>query len=188
VRRQQTADTRERIVSAGAELLHGFPVWNWRALTVRAVAERSGVSERTVHRHFATERELRDAVLARLEDDAGIDLAGMRLEDLQEVTARIFEQVSRFPQVPRTQRDATVAAANLRQREALLAAVTPSTDGWPDDDRVAVAASLDVLWSAMSYERLVMDWGLEPQEATRAVTWLIGLVEDAIRRDHRPGS
>ena len=34
VRRQQAEETRERIVSAGAELLHGFAVWNWRALTV----------------------------------------------------------------------------------------------------------------------------------------------------------
>ena len=33
---QRAAETRERIVTAGAELLHGFPVWNWRALTVRA--------------------------------------------------------------------------------------------------------------------------------------------------------
>lgn len=43
VRRQRAADTRERIISAGAELLHGFPVWNWRALTVRGVAGKSVV-------------------------------------------------------------------------------------------------------------------------------------------------
>jgi len=50
VRRQQVAETRERIVAAGAELLHGFPIWNWRALTVRAVAERAELNERTVYR------------------------------------------------------------------------------------------------------------------------------------------
>src|SRR4029077_13587684 len=30
IRRQRAAETRERIVVAGAELLHGFPIWNWR--------------------------------------------------------------------------------------------------------------------------------------------------------------
>ena len=41
VRRQRAAETRERIIAAGAELLHEFAVWNWRALTVRSVAERA---------------------------------------------------------------------------------------------------------------------------------------------------
>ena len=30
LRRQRAAETRERIVAAGAELLHGFPIRNWR--------------------------------------------------------------------------------------------------------------------------------------------------------------
>src|SRR5262245_43541623 len=48
LRRQQAAETRERIVAAGSELLHGSPIRDWRALTVRAVAERAGVNQRTV--------------------------------------------------------------------------------------------------------------------------------------------
>jgi AcrR family transcriptional regulator len=50
VRRQRAAATRERILTSGAELLHGFPTWNWSELTVRAVAERAAVTERTVYR------------------------------------------------------------------------------------------------------------------------------------------
>jgi hypothetical protein len=46
---------------------------------------------------------------------------------------------------------------------------------------------LDVLWSVGSYERLVADWGLAPQDAIDAVTWVIGLVEHAIRDEQRPG-
>src|SRR3954469_14909974 len=70
VRRQRVAETRERIVAAGAELLHGFPIWNWDALTPGAVAEHAGVTERTVYRYFGSERELRDAVMARMEHEA----------------------------------------------------------------------------------------------------------------------
>jgi AcrR family transcriptional regulator len=181
VRRRRVAETRERILSAGAELLHGFPIWNWAALTVRAVAQRADVTERTVYRYFPTERELRDAVLARLEEESGVDVAGLALDDVGAVTARMLEYVSRFPVAPRAPRDDTVAAANARQRESLVAALAPHTGAWSPDDRAVAAAVLDVLWSVVSYERIVVDWGLAPEEAIRGLTWAIGLVEAAVR-------
>jgi AcrR family transcriptional regulator len=186
VRRQRAAETRERILTAGEELLHGFPTWNWTALTVRAVAERAGVNERTVYRYFATERALRDAVLQRQEEESGVAVEGLTLEDVAAVTARMFEYVSTFPIEPRTQRDDTVAAANARQRAALLAAVEPSTDAWSPTDRKVAAAVLDVLWGVMSFERMVVDWELEPRDAIRGLTWVIGLVEDAVRAGVAP--
>jgi AcrR family transcriptional regulator len=188
LRRQRAAETRERIVAAGAEILHGFPVWDWQALTVRAVAERAGVNERTVYRYFATERDLREAVLIRLQEEAGVDIDGLALDDLQEITARIFRHVSAFPLEPRTPRDATLVAAATRQREALLAAVTPFAEDWPQVDRALAAAMLDVLWSVVAYERLVADWELDPKEAIRGITWVMGLVQDAVRQGRRPSS
>jgi AcrR family transcriptional regulator len=189
LRRQRTAETRERIISAGAEILHGFPTWNWRGLTVRRVAERAGVTARTVYRHFATERELREAVMALLEREAGVDLDNLRLEGVQKFAARILEYVSSFPFEPRTTlRDATLSRAHARQREALLAAVKPPTPEWSEVDRTIAAAMLDVIWNVMSYERLVANWGLAPEQATRGVTWVIGLVEEAIRSGRRPSA
>ncbi|HUA95550.1 MAG TPA: helix-turn-helix domain-containing protein [Acidimicrobiales bacterium] len=173
-------------MTAGAELLHGFPIWNWRALTVRAVAERAGVNERTVYRHFATERDLRDAVLARLEEESGVDLEGLTLDGVRQVTARIFEYVSAFPLEPRLARDPTVVAANERQREALLGAVAPFSRGWSGVDRTIAAAVLDVLWSVVSYERLVSDWDLAPEQAIRATDWVIQLVADAVKAGDAP--
>jgi AcrR family transcriptional regulator len=188
LRRQRAVATRERIIASGAELLHGFPVWNWSALTVRAVAERAGVNERTVYRHFADERELRDAVLSRLGNEAGVEIEGLQLSDLPDLTARIFEFISSFPLEPRTTRDSTLTAAGRRNREALLAAVTQSAPDWPPNQRALAAAMLDVLWGLASYERLVAEWGLDPKEAVRGVTWVIGLIEDAIRHGRRPRS
>jgi len=189
VRRRQAAETRDRIVTAGSELLHGFPIWNWGALTVRAVARRAGLNERTVYRYFANERELRDAVLRRLEEEAGVSLEGLRLDDLRAVTTRILAFASSFPLAPRTPRDATVAAANRRQRDALVAAVTGGAGGrLATGDRAIAAAVLDVLWSVVSYERLVTDWELSPADAIRAVTWAIGLVQDAVQCGRGPGS
>jgi hypothetical protein len=45
-------------------------------------------------------------------------------------------------------------------------------------ERVALAATLDVLWSVEAYERLVDRWGLDPKEAmaviARAIDALTG--------------
>jgi AcrR family transcriptional regulator len=156
LRLQRAAETRERIVAAGSGLLHGSPVRDWQALTVRAVAERAGVNERTVYRHFVNERGLRDAVMHRLEEEAGIDLAGLRLEDVADAAARIFEHVSSYPLKPRPLLDPTLTAAGQRRHKALLGAVAAGSQGWPAADRVVTAAMFDVLWVA-SYERLVVD-------------------------------
>jgi AcrR family transcriptional regulator len=186
LRRQRAAETRERIVAAGAELIHGLPIWNWGAVTVRAVAERAQVNERTVYRYFPSERDLRDAVLDRLREESGVDVEGMRLEDVGDLTARMLEYTSSFPIAPRTPRDETVNVANERQRNALLGAVAPFTTDWSDVDRKIAAAVLDVLWSVVSYERLVADWGLDPKDAIRGIRWAIELVEDALRAGEPP--
>jgi AcrR family transcriptional regulator len=150
------------------------------------VAERAGVTERTVYRYFPSERELRDAVLERLETEAGVDIDDLRLEDLRDMTTRIFEYVSSFPLEQRTVRDPTMAAANERQRAALVSAVGPATEGWADDDRAIAAAMLDVMWSVVSYERLVADWDLDPKHAISGITWVMGLIEQALAEGQRP--
>lgn len=186
LRQKRAAETRERILAAGVELLHGSSIRDWRALTLRAVAERAAVNERTVYRHFANERALRDAVMGRLEDEAGIDLAGMRLGDVADVAARIFAHVATYPRESRPPSDPTLTGAARRQRSALLAAVTARTARWRVTDRILVAALFDVLWSVASYERLVVDWQLDHAQAIRAVKWVVRLVEEAIHEGRRP--
>jgi AcrR family transcriptional regulator len=180
LRRQRAAETRVRIIAAGSELLHGSSVRDWHGLTIRAVAEKAGVNERTVYRHFANEQGLRDAVMHQFEEEAGIDLRGMQLEDVANVTARIFAHVSSYPQDARQALDPTLLDAKQRQHEALLAAVSARAEAWPDANRRVAAAVLDVLWSVASYERMVVDWHMDPTEATRGISWAIGLVRQAI--------
>ena len=186
-RREQAGQTRDRIVSAGSELLHRSSIRDWRALTVRAVAERAGVNERTVYRYFGNERGLRDAVMQREEQDAGIDLAGMQLDDIAEIASRIFDHVSSYPAEPRAPLDPTLAEANQRQREALLGAIAAHATEWPAEDQTVAAAMFDVLWSVATYERLVVDWQVDQKRAIRGIAWLIGLVEEAVRAGRGPG-
>ena len=185
VRRKRAAETRDRILEAGSALVHGFPSWDWRDLTFRAVAEGAGVSERTVYRHFATEQELHRAVMRRLEDEAGITYEGLSLADLADVTARILESTHSFAVAP-VRATPPFVEEDLRRRQALLAAVTEVTGNWPGRERQMAAAVLDVCWAIPSYERLIGSWDLDPPEATRAVIGVIELVLEAIQDGRRP--
>ena len=44
----------------------------------------------------------------------------------------------------------------------------------------------DALWNVGTYERLVGEWGLDPDQAIGGITWVIDLVEGAIRAGHGP--
>jgi AcrR family transcriptional regulator len=186
VRRARSAQTRERIVDAACVLLRSSPIRDWGALTIRGVAHEAGVNERTVYRYFANERGLRDAVMHRLEADAGIDLTGLELADIADVAQRIFASASSFPFETRPPLDPTLTEANLRQREALHDAVAPWTAEWPAEEAAAVAALFDVLWSVGSFERLVVDWHTDRDQAVRTLTWAIELVAEAVRAGRRP--
>jgi AcrR family transcriptional regulator len=188
VRRRQALETRERIVEAGCTLLRRSGIRDWRALTIRGAALQAGVNERTVYRYFGNERGLRDAVMHRLEEKAGIELEGMRLEDVAGIAARIFAHVSAYPGRPKAPLDPTLSEAGMRQKDALLAALGERTPGWTDPERHAVAALLDVLWNVATYERLVTDWEMDLDQAVETVTWAIGLVDAAVREGRRPGS
>ena len=186
VRRQQSAATRERIIAAGAELVHGFPAWDWKNLTAGAVGEQAGISERTVHRYFSTERLLRDAVLQRLVEESGVSLESLELDDFADVIAHMFSYLSSFAVAPATETDPTFAEMDQRRRDALLGAVARATPGWPDPERETVAAVLDILWTQPPYDRLITSWGFDSERAIKTITWLIGLIEESVRNDRRP--
>jgi AcrR family transcriptional regulator len=184
-RRQRAAETRDRIVTAGSELVHGFATWDWRELTFRAVAERAGVGERTVYRHFPTERHLHDAVMQRLESEAGASYEDVDLANLAETTARVFGSLQRFSvreSVP-APHDPALVGSDQRRRDALLRAVSGPAAHHSEMQQRMIAGLLDVLWSPASYERLVGGWGLEGADAIRAIEWLMAKVVATIDDD-----
>lgn len=184
VRRKRAAQTRDRIVAAGSELVHEFESWDWRELTYKAVAGRAGVGERTVYRHFPTERHLHDAVMAQLETEAGVSYDDVTLANLGEVTARVFASLQRFAvqHTAPSPADPTFIGSDERRREALTRAVVAATPQMPDEQRRAIGGLLDVLWSPATYERLVATWGLDSATATAAVEWAMTQVTQAIDR------
>jgi AcrR family transcriptional regulator len=188
LRRAQSDETRARILAAGSALAHQASSWDWRDITIPAVARKAGVSERTVYRHFETEQQFREALLRRLEQEAGVSYDDVDLDDLTVLTSRLFESLPSFAATPGVMQDESFGARDQRRRNALLKAVSERTKSWSEDDRRTVAAILDVLWLPPSYERLVAGWGMDTACASAAVTWAIDVLVKAIRDGARPGS
>lgn len=186
LRRERAAETRERILEAGCELVQEVSIRDWRGVTMRAVAERARVNERTVYRHFSNERGLRDAVMRRLEEQAGISLDGLQLDEVPDVAARIIATIASHPREPRPELDPTLTEAGQREREALRQAVAAAADGWSDEQRRVAAAMLDVLLAVATYERLAGDWELDPEQAIAGVRWVADLIGAAVREGDRP--
>ncbi|PPE74398.1 TetR/AcrR family transcriptional regulator [Solimonas fluminis] len=186
LRRQQTAETRERILAAGAEIAHHLPAWDWREMTFKAVGQRAGISERTVHRYFATERALRDAILQRLVQESGMPLEHLELRDFAGLTAHLYRYLSSFPPSSQEGVDPGLAALDVQRRRMLLSAVARSSKGWSEAEQEMAAAMLDLFWTPTYFERLGTAWQLDAGRATRAITWVIGLVEQAIKDGKRP--
>ena len=186
-RQEQSQATRRRIIDAGAELVQGFRAWDWTNLTARAVGARAGVSERTVQRYFPTERQLRDAVLERMVEESGVDLAALSFGNFADVIQRMFTYLSSFAVAPEKQEDPSFADIDRYRRESLLKAVERAVPGWNGEDRTAVAAALDIFWNPPLYERLVEAWGLDADRAVGLISWLVTLIEQAVQAGERPG-
>ena len=189
IRQRQAAETRERIVDAGCELVHEFESWDWAPLTFSAVAERAGVGRRTVYRHFATEQELHEAVMARLGEQSGVVYEGLTLEDIGAIGARVFDSISTFAAPAWAEpRGSEFVAEDERRKAALRAAVETAAAGWSETERARAAAALDVLWHVPSYQRLTTAWNLSSQDAGEVIDWVVGLIVEAIRQDRPPSS
>lgn len=186
LRREQMAGTRERIVEAGAVLVHHQSSWDWRELTVRAVAREAGVHERTVHRHFATEREMRAAVLQRLLEESGVRVEVMKLADLPAHVDQLFDYLGSFPNTTERQLDPVLDDLDGRRKAAICSTVAAEGAALSKEDQRLAAAMLDVLWGLPSYQRLIGGWGFESAAAARGVSWVIGLMTEAIREGRGP--
>ena len=170
-------------MSAGATLVRSFTTWDWKELTFRAVAQSAGVSESSVYRHFANERELRDAVMQRLGEQAGVTYEEVTLDEVADVTGRVFAAMSQFAVSSWTQQvdDPTLTTVDQVRGEALRDAVGAAAPHWSPQQRDAAAGILDVLWSPVSFYRLVVQWRMDPEQATEVIKWAIGLVVGSVR-------
>lgn len=185
LRQEQAAKTRARILDAGSYLAHRLTDWDWSKLTTRAVAARAKVSERTVYRHFATERKLQEAVLRRLEEEAGVVYETIGADKLLQVTERIYSSLPKF--AASSSVGSSISVSAQRRQKALLRVLAEIDGAWSETERKMASAVIDMVWTPIFYEHLVRQWKLDSKAATRTAVWAIKIVMKALRDGERPG-
>ena len=194
LRDEQTALTRQRIVRAMADLLlTGHPA----SFSVPAVAERAGVSVRTVYRYFPTKELLLDA-LSELGGTASIELLDRTAEGkeftvddyvdaIPALWAGLYDNAAymRAQAVNPILRE--TRSRRIADRRTRIETGLRSIDGLSDDDIDRMTSLIQVLASSWTMLDLVDEAGLAPAEAAALVQWAIRSLVDTAKREHHQG-
>jgi AcrR family transcriptional regulator len=188
LREQYAAATRERILSAVADLVERGEL---EELTVPAVAEASGVSLRTIYRYYPTREDLMEAAGRWIGDEL---LKHPYPSDLDEV-ADLFEAGCRdFDERPGLARALALSQLGQRVRgyrrrerlEAIGRALREEVGGVDEQELRHAEAVLAYLHNIIAYTVLREECGMSGEEIGRAIAWAIRtLVEDLRRKDRR---
>lgn len=179
LRERRMAETREAILLALAEVIAADGVSD---LAVQEVANRAGVSHRTVYRHFSDRQGLLDAladwVQQRLVAESVVD-GVVDVEDHIDAVRRVFAGFDELGPLPaamaRLSLTTDVRSVQHRERtERFRELIVPHLDGL--DDPEAVFAVIRHLMSALTWWTLREEFGLDGERAGEAVATVVRAV------------
>lgn len=181
LRARQAAATRELIIKIAAEQ---FVPWSMD-VPFDQLAERAGISVRTVFRHFPTQRDLVVAVTPYLEERCGWRPDEMTADNLAEMSRNTFAYFGEL--LERGARDADPLPAplrTLRVRNRLTPierAIGPLTEGMNPGEARAVLALLSGLTRVPFMRGMHEQWGVGGEDAGQAVEWAVNALLSALR-------
>lgn len=183
LRAEQAEQTRARIVQAAVDLLSDGDASD---LSMADVAERAGVSVRTVYRSFASKDELLDGVIDWI--NAHINKAtGARPEtrqDYETTTLAVIEELFRIEPLYRAL-FATAAGRASHQRTApgrrttMRSAYATELQGLDDGEAERLLAVLHLVASSSGAMFMKDYWELPPEDIGRVIQWAIRVLADA---------
>ncbi len=179
LRARQRDLARQSIVDATAALVTERHHLDF---AMKEVAERAGVSLRTVYNHFPDRADLLDA-LGRDFDARTREAGAPNAEDLGDVDIaaaiarnhRIFEELGgvseALAQLPLA--DAGRDPDRARRTEQIVAHLTSRMPGTDPDQARAIALMLRHLLSHRSWFWLTREYGLTTEQSTAVATWAV---------------
>lgn len=182
--------TRERILEALAEVVLEGGLSDF---SVQGVADRCGISHRTVYRHFPTRESMLDGLVQQMSDAmaaAGGAAQVETVDDLPRAVARNFALFSDHEAVAKAAVRFSVGTATenqdrLQRTDAVSEAVGQL--GLAAGDARVVAAVLRHLSSSRTW-LLLRDAGLEPLDTTTAAVWAVEALVAAVRDGRTPST
>jgi AcrR family transcriptional regulator len=185
LREAQAALTRERILMAAMRYLEKHDV---ETLTLRHVAELSGVSPPTVYAHFPTMEELVSAFFQWIKPRVALDLPLPPLAKLTSLPSELFPRYEAHGTLLRNLMNRPSwdrQRINDRERrhgawiEAIGAELPKLTPGQRRHGALAIAA----FWTPTLWRWLVDTCGFTPEEAQRVAAWAIGALVNELKRN-----
>jgi AcrR family transcriptional regulator len=177
VRAERLVATRARIVAAALDVsaAAGGAVTE---LPFGEVARRARVAERTVYRHFPTQRALGDAVVEELEARIG-RIAPRTAAELPELARKSFRAMARhFGHKRLPPAHESFRAKRARRRAAIEEALVPQTAHLPPALARRASALCQLLTSGGTLRILIEQCGLDFREAGDAAVHALELVLD----------
>ena len=189
LRAEQAEATRDRVVDAAIDLLQ---TTDPGVFGMQDVADRAGVSLRTVYRTFPTKDDLLEGVLAavkarfdeiagtppttREEFDVSVTGAVRAVYELEPLYRALFATIAG--------RQAHRSGAEER-RQSFESAFADDLAGLPEDRARLIVSLLHLVTSARTVLWLKDYAGLDANDATEAIGWAITALSDAARREKR---
>ena len=183
LRAEQAEQTKARIVQAAVDLLAEGDAGD---LSMADVAERAGVSVRTVYRSFATKDELLDGVIDWINQDI-IRRGGTpptERHNLEAGTTTVIEAIFEIEPLYRALfataagRESHRRSASIR-REGLAQAYAAEMADLDDDAARRLGAVLHLVASSNGALFMKDYWDLSPQDVGQVMQWAIRVLADA---------
>lgn len=186
---ERRAENRETILDALAEIVVEKGGLDF---SVQQIADRAGVTHRTVYNHFPTREAMREALAEHVESrlartQTPPDAAGITLEGLPTMGAESFAMFETDPSRIRAYVVLMLAsrgfAGVMKKRSA---EIRKAIESHPEFDAPvsghAVASAVRMFLSATGWHLLTELYGLSPAEASATARWAAQSLLDAATR------
>ncbi len=192
LRSRQTELTRTLVMEALAEVIVEEGLTDF---SVQDVAERAGVSHRTVYRHFETREAMLDALVHWLEDRVSAR-GGMALpEDADQIVPALRAKFAALDEVgPIAMAVLKLETArrihsrqSFRSARAIRGALAETTAHLPSDVAEVVVALIRQIASSRTWLALREDAGIDGARSADVVAWAVETLLDELKGGRGPG-
>ncbi len=194
LRERQKALAKESITEAAAALVTERHQLDF---SMHEIAERAGVSLRTVYNHFETREDLLDELGREFSrgmteaggpDSADTDTLDQLLGAIR-TNVGIFEELAGVGEALAQMPLADVGRDESRtdRTEKLVDVLVRSMGDIPEPEARQIALVIRHLFSHRSWFWLTREYGIEPERLADVHTWVISTLIDATRRGDHPG-
>lgn len=183
LREEQSKQTRERIVDGLIEQLDDTGRSDF---AMNEVAERAGVSVRTIYRHFPTREDLLDAVQDRI-DRSAVRVPVSDTADLPRHVDQLLEWFEAHPELVEASHVTDLGREVRRHSRRRRSAHTKNLiDGWLADltegEREMVFGAFRAFMGSATWRTMRSELQMSPVQTRQTFQWVLGLMLDDIER------